>query len=567
MRTSSEAAATVRASTDAVVLASPHELEAYGELPSPYHLPLSKPVSPYRRMRKPLLRLDAHALALASKWGIGEADATLGGVETSGGRVTRTRTSAMRSSMLPEAAEVSHAAQIDHTGSGQLPDVSRMGARDDPDVRTGGAALADAGDSAAHGGVTPEELERGDPQLSSSAAQRSLGGSFARGDTESPFAMTRKDVEHKSEGWTVVAGVKQGHSIPCAQFAIAQKFFPTWFDLCEADDQLGPLPSLWHPAKLFSGAGSFSPDDADTIPELRRIVLDSDSDSDEEREVQRSLELSIVPTHVHSIDSMGVIVEIPEEPEGADGRFSSEQKAKSVSRNSVQREFLNRYTRGTPETLNIPLYGQNGSVGPIPSSRFAARTQATFGLPKREQSMRPDGGFFGTGSGGHGGPPQPPSPPPSMPPSTDGYSSSSSSDSDGSASFAESHVSDDQYAYRTQAQRERKHRKKKAQKARSRILDALKVPQPSKWDGTVNLDKFDTWVYEVRTWQKLAEISDDIALCLMPRFLSGKPQTFFMRHVADSESKWSMHALFEALFDYCFPKDYKATLCAQLESA
>ena len=118
-----------------------------------------------------------------------------------------------------------------------------------------------------------------------------------------------------------------------------------------------------------------------------------------------------------------------------------------------------------------------------------------------------------------------------------------------------------------QAQRERKHRKKKVQKARSRILDALKVPQPSKWDGTVNLDKFDTWVYEVRTWQKLAEISDDIALCLMPRFLSGKPQTFFMRHVADSESKWSMHALFEALFDYCFPKDYKATLRAQLESA
>ena len=110
MRTSSEAAATVRASTDAVVLASPHELEAYGELPSPYHLPLSEPVSPYRRMRKPLLRLDAHALALASKWGIGEADATLGGVETSGGRVTRTRTSAMRSSMLPEAAEVSRAA-------------------------------------------------------------------------------------------------------------------------------------------------------------------------------------------------------------------------------------------------------------------------------------------------------------------------------------------------------------------------------------------------------------------------------------------------------------------------
>ena len=118
----------------------------------------------------------------------------------------------------------------------------------------------------------------------------------------------------------------------------------------------------------------------------------------------------------------------------------------------MQREFLNRYTHGTPETLNIPLYGQNGSVGPIPSSRFAARTQATFGLPKREQSMRPDGGFFGTGLGGHGGLPQPPSPPPSAPPSTDGYSLSSLSDSDGSVSFAESHVSDNQYAYRTQAQ-------------------------------------------------------------------------------------------------------------------
>ncbi|RDX47728.1 hypothetical protein OH76DRAFT_1325565, partial [Lentinus brumalis] len=80
------------------------------------------------------------------------------------------------------------------------------------------------------------------------------------------------------------------------------------------------------------------------------------------------------------------------------------------------------------------------------------------------------------------------------------------------------------------------------------------------YDGTADIDVFDKWTYEVDTWAELNGLEDHLMLKIVVQFMSGKPAQFFMRHVATYRSKWTMKRLYEALFDYCFPPDYKASV-------
>ena len=40
-----------------------------------------------------------------------------------------------------------------------------------------------------------------------------------------------------------------------------------------------------------------------------------------------------------------------------------------------------------------------------------------------------------------------------------------------------------------------------------------------------------------------------------------------MNYVAGNEKKWTLRKLYEALFDYCFPSDFKDCLRVQLSNA
>ena len=62
-------------------------------------------------------------------------------------------------------------------------------------------------------------------------------------------------------------------------------------------------------------------------------------------------------------------------------------------------------------------------------------------------------------------------------------------------------------------------------------------------------------------------LSDKLALKLVVQFLTGTARKFFMKHIATCQSEWNMASLYEALFDYCFPTDYKATLRLRLEQS
>ncbi|THH29464.1 hypothetical protein EUX98_g4724 [Antrodiella citrinella] len=92
----------------------------------------------------------------------------------------------------------------------------------------------------------------------------------------------------------------------------------------------------------------------------------------------------------------------------------------------------------------------------------------------------------------------------------------------------------------------------------------IKAPLAFVWSGKPDLDLYDHWVYEVDTWCELNGLSDKLAIRIVMNFMSGNASKFFMKHVATTRKYWTMKRLYEALFDYCFPVDFKEQLRERL---
>ena len=71
---------------------------------------------------------------------------------------------------------------------------------------------------------------------------------------------------------------------------------------------------------------------------------------------------------------------------------------------------------------------------------------------------------------------------------------------------------------------------------------------------------FDKWTYEVNTWVRLTKYREPTALNLLVKYTSGTAGEFFMSFIAGSEKKWNLTQMFKALFNYCFPLDFKDRL-------
>jgi hypothetical protein len=48
--------------------------------------------------------------------------------------------------------------------------------------------------------------------------------------------------------------------------------------------------------------------------------------------------------------------------------------------------------------------------------------------------------------------------------------------------------------------------------------------------------------------------------------MSGKASKFFMKHVALRQRDWMLKSIYKALFNYCFPPDFKLQLRDQITS-
>ncbi|KAF9785380.1 hypothetical protein BJ322DRAFT_1020915 [Thelephora terrestris] len=157
-----------------------------------------------------------------------------------------------------------------------------------------------------------------------------------------------------------------------------------------------------------------------------------------------------------------------------------------------------------------------------------------------------------------------------------GSSSSSPSSSSASESSSDSTSSTSSQNGDGAAKKKKKKKKKSANKKRrpllrrereEKMLKRVKIDAPSQYNGKADLDVFDRWAFEVKTWKRLNRLSDEIAITMLNKYVTDKAGVFYMKYVAEKAKMWTMTAIFEGLFDYCFPKDFKSNLRRKLMAA
>ncbi|KAJ3487529.1 hypothetical protein NLI96_g3480 [Meripilus lineatus] len=402
------------------------------------------------------------------------------------------------------------------------------------------------------------------------------------------------------------------------------KYFPKWFDIKQEDKEEDdePRDTIWGINTMIPMLPNFDPVDYSLFQEvLTKIKQEtfetfeswSDSEAEEAYQLQEAIESSRTTYLAEQGRTRGegsskgtsqihvgaLIVEVESEIEGPPKagpslkesepsasragrdkkkpkkkRFTKEEKGKSVPRDEEQRSFLKRFASCQPEEpKKAPKVRR---ADPKPSIRKSA---SSF---KRERSQMPDGVFFNSARRKHAPVDSsddendsPPSSPPTSdhpsPPSSSSSSSSSEDDSDGESSNS-STSSDDSDSGKDKKRKKdsEKEKKKKYLKEKRRlkkVLSGVKIKPPFVWQGKPDLEIFDQWVYDVDTWLELNGIDDKLALRVVKPFMSGQAAKFFMKHVATEVHKWTMKKLYAALFNYCFPTDFKEMLREQLMGA
>ncbi len=430
-------------------------LEATGELASSISLPPAAPDAP-----RPVQNLPPHVAAdleLAVKWGLEDYGRIA--EEASNGRVTRRAARIMRGSEAVDVA-TTQATYRGHRGmrerTSAASQVSRTTVRAH-EVQHSAPLQGQEGAIAAASREDTEAAQEGERLASLKARLLSF---------LSPEVDTRD--------WKFGLGkLVQGNNIPKADRDLpntASDVSPTWFDLCNDSDQLGPVPEGWGvvvSARNVPSLPAIEQSDQSLMDEFWYDVdssLSEQSECDSEEEVQKALGTGKIDFHsrdgstgmVHAWirANMAVIHEVRSDAEDMKPLKPSEasnesRHGKHVPRNSSQRAFLARFVSEQPEPSKshhpsgVPEAGSGGRArgSPAPARQNAP---AQF---RRESSQVPDGGWFRatTASAGGRGPPSSSSSDStsSSDPESDSSESSDSSRSSSSSSSSEDGNSSD----------------------------------------------------------------------------------------------------------------------------
>lgn len=339
---------------------------------------------------------------------------------------------------------------------------------------------------------------------------------------------------------TLVAGVDAGpgemegaYTINNSGTKLIQNCFAMddWNDLLETEDQLGPLPSLWTMSRLETasterilphiGYGAslmteiLNDLEQSSNENIHRIVLEplmrSCADESDVESIATSETLTTTDEDGDPVIFCGMGRISTYRSETSDSEHSEQKKSKSPS--SSSKHTIPRH-KAKKNRKNSSSKGRKIDVKSF----------------KRESCEMPEGGWFRATTAAL---------------TSDSSPSSSESPSDSSSSDEEAELGS----------------------RKLRFSRTVKIKNPCTYDGRADLDLFDQWTYEVDTWRELNGISNRMAVKILVNFMSGKASRFFMKHVALRQKDWTLKSIYEALFNYCFPPDFKLQLREQLTRA
>jgi hypothetical protein len=303
-----------------------------------------------------------------------------------------------------------------------------------------------------------------------------------------------------------------------------------WNDLLETKDQLGPIPSFWN--NPITGADSqnfelpilkFGSSLTDDIVKcLQRQGLESFVSvlSDCAEELDSDLESSTTSEMLTSDGDPVIFCGM--------GRIARDQSESSDPEPPKRR---NRSSKPSGHSRRGAVH-HKPKKNRVNSSSYGCKVNVN--SFKWESSEIPEGGGFRART---------------VAPSSD----SSSSSSESSESSSEWSSSEDE--------KESRSRRKLG------VSRGVKIKAPFTFDGRADLDVLDQWTYEVDTWREWNGISDQMTVKIIVNFMSGKASRFFMKHVALRQKDWTVKSVYEGLFNYCFPPDFKLQMHEQLTCA
>ncbi|KAG5634082.1 hypothetical protein H0H81_003468, partial [Sphagnurus paluster] len=135
------------------------------------------------------------------------------------------------------------------------------------------------------------------------------------------------------------------------------------------------------------------------------------------------------------------------------------------------------------------------------------------------------------------------------PPSSSSSSSSSSSPSPSSGSSPSS----DESSRGNNKRRRRKSGRKKMSKDRS----TLKPVPPREYDGAADGRAFHRFVTEGTDYVMTGRVSRQRRVFVLSYYLKGRAYDFYTQKVASTSSEWELSQFFSAMFNYCFPVDFR----------
>ncbi|EJD38569.1 hypothetical protein AURDEDRAFT_172336 [Auricularia subglabra TFB-10046 SS5] len=99
-----------------------------------------------------------------------------------------------------------------------------------------------------------------------------------------------------------------------------------------------------------------------------------------------------------------------------------------------------------------------------------------------------------------------------------------------------------------------------------RLINGLKLPMPS-YDGTEDLKKFESFVFNWDNWLAPKRLTRERQVALMAQALTGEANEWFMTHVALDEYPWTVREIYQELYETCFSDDFREELRAKLMKA
>ncbi|KAF9255789.1 hypothetical protein L218DRAFT_809699, partial [Marasmius fiardii PR-910] len=86
----------------------------------------------------------------------------------------------------------------------------------------------------------------------------------------------------------------------------------------------------------------------------------------------------------------------------------------------------------------------------------------------------------------------------------------------------------------------------------------IKPILPPTYDGTPEAKRYQSWIMHLFQYMREGRVNSEEQVLLASHFLHGRALLFFLQKVANNYKHWKLLEFMNALFNFCFPLNYRS---------